>query len=648
MNATRRAGAAALVVLLAALLSIGAAPASGAQAVPDAEVIATDLSDFPTVRLSVALSGDAAIADLDADDVVVTENGDPVEAEVDALSDETLDVVLAIDVSGSMAGDPLAQAKVASLQFIDELPSNARVAIVSFGNTADLRSGFTTNRDSSRDAVNALATGGETALYDGVRLSAQQISASDATRSAVIVLSDGGDTVSAADLDGAVATLEGTETDFFAVSLQSSEADEAALDALADAADGSVVPASDPGALAAAYVDLGQRIANQYDIVFESVTDAPTATFAVEVGSSGAEASIEVALPDRPGGAADDPDDEVATRTVTPLTGTTEAGTLEQGWVLWVGAALIALALGITAYAVLPDSNERQRRRSLASDRAPVHHDTGAGERFVESFRDTATRVADRAVERSEQGSSIDAALDRAGLIMRAGEFVALVVGVAVVAGFLLYLFMGIVGLIIGVLVPIFGAPTFLKFMAKRRNAKFGDQLSDALLLMAGSLRSGFGIGQAIDSVAEEMDDPIGTEFGRAVLESRLGRTTEDALASVSNRVQNEDFEWVVDAIRIHHQVGGDLAQILDKVSETIRARNRLRRQISALTAEGRMSGLVLGILPIAMGLLLYASNPDYLDPLFTSTGGLVILGGGIVLLIAGAVWLKKLVDVEL
>ena len=647
MSATRRVGAATFVALLAVLLVI-TGPAVGAQAVPEAEVVKTDLSDFPTIRLSVALSGDAAVGDLDADDVVVTENGEPIEAEVEALSDDTLDVVLAIDVSGSMAGDPLAQAKVASLQFIDELPSTARVAIVSFGNTADLRSGFTTNRDSSRDAVNALATGGETALYDGIQLSAQQIAASDASRSAVVVLSDGGDTVSGADLDAAVSTLEDTETDFFAVSLQSGEADEAALEALADAAAGSVVAASDPGALAAAYVDLGQRIANQYDIVFESVTDAPTATIAVQVGSSGAEASIEVALPDRPGGATDDPEDDVATRTVTPLTGTTEAGPLEQGWVLWAGAALVALAIGITAYVVAPDASTRPRRRSLASDRAPIDPDTGAGERIVGSFRETATRVADRAVERSDQGSTIDAALDRAGLIMRAGEFVALVVGIALVAGFLLYLYMGIVGLILGLLTPIVGAPRFLRFMANRRNARFGDQLSDALLLMAGSLRSGFGIGQAIDSVAEEMDDPIGAEFGRAVLESRLGRSTEDALASVSNRVQNEDFEWVVDAIRIHHQVGGDLAQILDKVSETIRARNRLRRQISALTAEGRMSGLVLGILPIAMGLLLYASNPDYLDPLFNSTGGLVLLGGGIALLVAGAVWLKKLVDVEL
>ena len=647
MNRRSTTTRAVLAGVVLALLTIFTAPAAGAQAVPDAEIVRTDLSEFPTVRLSVALSGDAAETALDAEDVVVTENGEPVDAEVEALSEETLDVVLAIDVSGSMVGEPLAQAKVASLEFIDELPSNARVAVVSFGDDASLVSGFTTNRDSSREAVNALSSDGETALYDAVDLAAQQVAASDASRSAVVVLTDGGDTISEIDLEGAAGSLDGTETDFFAVSLQSGDADEVALNTLADAAGGSVVPASDPDALAAAYVDLGQRIANQYDIVFELVTEAPTATFAVAVGDSGTEASIEVALPDRPGGGSSTETTEGAALDIEPLTGEGTAGILEQGWALWVGAALMAVALGIIAYVVLPEMN-RPQRRSLRSDDVAVDDDSGFGERFVGSVRETATRFSDQAVERSEQRASIDSALDRAGLVMRAGEFVAAVVGAAVVAGFLLFLLMGIVGLAIGVLVPILGAPTLLKLLAKRRNAKFADQLSDTLLLIAGSLRSGFGIGQAMDSVAEEMEDPMGAEFGRAVLETRLGRDMEDALDGIAARVQNEDFEWVIDAIRIHHQVGGDLAQILDKVSETIRARNRLRRQISALTAEGRMSALVLGILPVGMALVLYSTNPDYLGKLFEDTAGWIMVGVAGGLLLTGILWLRKLIDVEL
>ena len=646
----RTRGVRRLVAVVAVALccwSLTAAVA-GAQAVPDAEIVGTDLTEFPTVRLSLAVSGDAATSELGGGDVEVTENGEVVEAEVIGLSDQSLDVVLAIDVSGSMAGEPLAQAKVAALQFLDELPSDARVAVIGFGNDAELRSAFTTNRASSRDAVNALGEGGETALYDAVDLAVQQINASDADRSSIIVLSDGGDTVSGTTLDGAAADLAGTETNFFAVSLQSGEADESALQTLASAADGSVVPASDPQALAAAYVDLGQRIVNQYDIVFESVTEAPTATFAVTVASTGDSDSIEIALPDRSSLGATTTTVAASQRTVTPLITEGEASPLEQGWVLWFGAILIALALGITAYVVLPGGTERRTRRSLTSDRAPVDPDASPGERIVTTVRETATRITSRAVERSEQTSTIDAALDRAGLVIRAGEFVAIVLGAALVAGVLLYLFAGIVGLLLGVVLPIVGAPAFLRFMASRRNAKFAEQLSDTLLLMAGSLRSGFGIGQAIDQVSEEMDAPIGVEFQRAVLETRLGRDVEDSLQSIADRVQNEDFEWVIDAMRIHRQVGGDLAQILDKVSETIRARNRLRRQIQALTAEGRMSAVVLGVLPIGMAFVLYSSNPDYLDPLFDRTAGLVMLGGAIVLLGVGAYWLKRLIDMEL
>ena len=625
-----------------ACVLLGIAPARS-QAVPPVEITGTDLSAFPVVRLSIAVSGDAA-GSVSPDDISVTENGQPVDAEVIGLSDETIDVVLAIDVSGSMAGEPLAQAKVAASQFLDELPDSARAAIVSFGNDAELRSGFTTDRSQSQQAIAALSEGGETALYDGVTLAAEQVNASEAARSAVVVLSDGADTVSESSLEAAVGALTGTDTDFFAVSLQSGEADEAALAALAQAAGGRVVPATDPAALAAAYVDLGQRIANQYDIVFESATADRTARFEVTITGTGDSDAIEVALPDRAatGGPTTS---EAAAPVPEPLILRPETDVLERDWVLWVGAALVGIALAITAVAVAPSGP--RTRRSLSSDRV-VDPDDGAGERLVGAVRAAATRVTTRAVERSARTGTIDDALDRAGLIMRAGEFVALVLAVAVAAGVLLGLLMGPVGIALGVFVPILGAPAFLRLLANRRNKKFADQLSDTLLLMSGALRSGFGVGQAIDSVAQEMEAPIGVEFQRAVLEMRLGREIESALDGIAHRMQNEDFEWVVDAMRINRQVGGDLAQILDQVSETIRARNRLRRQISALTAEGRLSGIVLSALPVVMALVLYSTNQDYLEPLFSRTAGQIMLAFAIGLLITGGLWLKKLVDVEL
>lgn len=651
----RRARALFATSLLAlGALVVVAAPGGAQQAGPDVEVTGTDLTEFPTVRLTVALAPSVASGDLGADDVQVAENGTPLQAQVTPLSDETVSVLLAVDTSGSIRGEGLDQAKVAALELLDVLPDTASVGVIGFGSEAEVVSEPTTDRGETRAAIEALEAQGGTALFDAVVLAAQAARASDADRRAILVLSDGADSDSEQDLDAASAALGEGIDNFYVVSLQTAETDDDALGELADAAGGRVVAAQDPDALAETYVDLGQRIVNQYEVVFTSTT--PDAVGSYEIGVAGTDAAggIELALPGRGGSV--DTDDEVATpRDVGVLTSEGEPSLLEQGWVLWLGALLVAAALAIALLVAVPSgggtgaaqyTKRRLRGKSLASD-APEEDESSGAERAFEGLREAATRVATRAVERTESTGRIDAALDRAGLIMRAGEYVVMVAAVAIGAGIVLYLLLGPVGLALGVLVPIFGSGAFLRFKASRRNAKFADQLSDALMIMSGSLRSGFGIGQAIDTVAEEMEDPLGSEFRRAILETRLGRDVEDALQGIADRVQNEDFEWVIDAMRINRQVGGDLAQILDQVGETIRARNRLKRQVAALTAEGRISALVLGLLPIAMALVLYSSNPDYMDPLFSRTIGWVMLGAAVGLLLAGAFWLKKLIDIE-
>jgi tight adherence protein B len=563
-------------------------------------------------------------------------------------------VLLAIDVSQSMEGPGLDQAKIASLELLDILPDSASVGIVSFASSAVLVSAPTTDRAETAEAIESLEAGGATVLYDATVLAAETLAGSAADRRAVILLTDGDDTESVQDVDDVADAMGGIDS-FYVISLQTERADTAVVEELADAGDGRLVEAADPEALTATYLDLGQRIVNQYEITFTSTTPERVGRYEIGVAGEELTGSLELALPNRP--ATTDPGP--AERALPgALTGTVEPHALQQSWVLWLGAALIALAIGVAAFFTVPSLVEsrtagprppRQRRlgrRSLQSDAVVTDERSGA-EHALESMRDAATGVATRAIERTGSTNRIDAALDRAGLVMRAGEYVALVIAVAIGAAIVGYLLFGVVIAAVGLLVPLLGAKAFLDFKASRRNAKFADQLSDALMIMAGSLRSGFGVGQAIDTVAEEMDDPLGSEFRRAILETRLGRDIEDALDGVAKRVQNEDFEWVIDAMRINRQVGGDLAQILDQVGETIRARNRLKRQVAALTAEGRISAMVLGFLPIGMALVLYTSNPDYMDPLFSRTIGWIMLGVAVGLLITGALWLKKMIDIE-
>ena len=639
----------AVVAALAALL--GTAPAGAQQSGSDVEVVGVDITQFPTVLLRVSLSTQAAVPGLTPDQLQVTENGAPVDATVTPLADQQVGVVLVMDTSGSIR-EALDAAKAAAKDLLDVLPPDAPVSVIGFGSTATVASEFTTDRGETTGAIDGLEAQGGTALHDALLLAAEQTGASPAERNAIVVLSDGADSDSQSSAEDATGALSDSDSDFYLVSLQTEETDADALDDLADAAGGRVVSASDPEALAATYVDLGQRIVNQFEIVFASTTPARTGRWEIAVEGTDASGVYSLALPNRTAVV----EDETATERALPgvLTSQAKPHLLQQDWVLWVGAATVGIAAAVLLALAIPAGaggaivRRREARRSLRSDAAPTAVDGSSGaERAIDSVRSAATRMASAAVARTESTGRIDAALDRAGLVMRAGEYAALVVAVAAAAGILGYLLFGVVVGIVGLLVPLLGASAFLNFKASRRNKAFGDQLSDALMILSGSLRSGFGVGQAIDTVAEEMDDPLGQEFRRAILETRLGRDVEDALDGVAKRVQNEDFAWVVDAMRINRTVGGDLAQILDQVGETIRARNRLKRQVAALTAEGRISAMVLGFLPIGMGLILFSSNPDYMKPLFSRTIGLIMLGVAITLLIAGALWLKKLIDVE-
>ena len=218
--------------------------------------------------------------------------------------------------------------------------------------------------------------------------------------------------------------------------------------------------------------------------------------------------------------------------------------------------------------------------------------------------------------------------------------------GIAGIFGLLLgggdILFMGI-GLLLGLALPWL----YLSFKRKRRLSAFKNQLADTLQLMAGSLSAGLSLAQSVDTVVREGNDPMAAEFRRALMETRLGVEIEDALSGVAERMGSVDFEWVVMAIRIQRDVGGNLSELLNKVAETIREREYLERQVKTLSAEGRLSVWILGGLPPGFLAYLGLANPSYVSPLFTSPLGWVMLTVMGILLTAGIFWMKRVVKVE-
>jgi tight adherence protein B len=168
------------------------------------------------------------------------------------------------------------------------------------------------------------------------------------------------------------------------------------------------------------------------------------------------------------------------------------------------------------------------------------------------------------------------------------------------------------------------------------------------LSLLAGSLRAGYSLVQGVDAVSKEVDGPMGRELRRIMTEAQLGRELEDAFEAAAARVQSKDFEWAIMAIRIQREVGGNLSELLMTVADTMVERERLRRDVATLTAEGKMSAIVLGIMPIGLGGFLYMSNQDYMKPLFSPGMGYMLLGVAVVMMGVGFAWMKKCITIEI
>jgi tight adherence protein B len=230
---------------------------------------------------------------------------------------------------------------------------------------------------------------------------------------------------------------------------------------------------------------------------------------------------------------------------------------------------------------------------------------------------------------------------------LRPAEFVVLTFTLALTVAAAVFLLAGTLTAIIAATAVVVGLRTWISLKASSRSEAFTEQLGQTVQLLAGSLRSGHALPQAVEVVAREAQSPTSDEFRRLVAELRLGRDMAYSFQAMSDRVRSQDFEWVVRAIEIHRQVGGNLAEVLDNIQVTIRDRNYVRRQFQSLSAEGRYSAYVLIALPFVVVAALLAINPDYIDVLFQKGAGRLLLVGAAANIAVGAIWVKALLRVK-
>ena len=250
--------------------------------------------------------------------------------------------------------------------------------------------------------------------------------------------------------------------------------------------------------------------------------------------------------------------------------------------------------------------------------------------------------------------------ISRAHAKLRVSEYVTLVVisgAVAAIIGYFLpqhnsILIAGIAGFF-GLRIP----RMYVRTMAKRRMQAFDAQLSDTLNLWVNALRSGYSVLQSMEAIATELAPPVSVEFERVVQEVRLGLSVEQALANMYRRVPSEDLDLVITAVNIQREVGGNLAEVLDTISFTIRERVRIKGEIRTLTAQGRVSGWIISLLPIVLGFILFLINPEYVSELWVREDpwifpqvipcGWVVLAFSGIMIGAGAFAISKIVDIE-
>ncbi len=623
------------VTLIAALCLSTATPALGATIV----LHDVDSSAYPEVTLDVALTADLR----ESPSFTVLENGievGSVRAQAAAQERDPVDVVLLVDVSGSMRGGPLDGAKAAARRFIETMRPVDRVALIEFSSEPRTLLGFTADQAALSGSIEGLRAAGETALYDGLIQAAREFDDPGRDR-AILVLSDGGDTTSINGLDVAATAVEAAAAPVYAIALESPEYDPAPLQQLAARSGGRFIGTQDAAALVEVFEEIARELSDLYTVSFTSARPSTKSLeIVLRVGSGDVTGELTTVI-----------ENPIYTEVPEPvLLEPAVRGLLDWLSLVSISALVFgAVALGVFGLGSLiaPAPDILQQLRYYDQYRVDLADDT-VQQATVQGSRARVMAAVSDIVEARGFTALVRENLERAGLPLRPNEYIYFHLLATMVGGVLVqFAFSNVVLTVTAVLVLVFGPIAFVRVRIDRRRTRFEEQLPDVLGLIAGSLRAGWGVQQALELVVDEIAEPASSEFRRVQAEARFGLPLEQALDRMAERLDSEDFRWTVTAIAIQREVGGNLAEVLDTVARTIRTRAELRRHVKALTAESRFSAVILAILPFFILGALAVVSPAYLSVMLNSVIGLFALGLGAVLLVIGLVWIFRLTKVE-
>ncbi|HXG75287.1 MAG TPA: VWA domain-containing protein [Gaiellaceae bacterium] len=587
-------------------------------------------ASFPDREYLLQLPSEKALT---AENVTVTENGGAVLSLAVEPPGTGSGAVLLIDASNSMRGAPIAGAMAAARAFLAERRDDFPVAIVTFGGDESVLVDFTTDEDQLSAAVAQAPPLTEgTVIYDALVRAAGLIKDEGFDRGTVVLLSDGTDFGSSATLQEALAELGEANVRVISVGLRSDQYDPQTLRNIAQQTRGTYAESATPAALEPLFEAIGQRLSNEYVITYRSLLPASR------------EAVVRAQVEGFP----------AATATyTTPALDLSPRGTFEREWVddvilsPWLMVFVVVSVLALAAFAVLTVVDVRRRslkRRMAAYISVPTEEESRARRAEVAALL---AERAERRIKTQRWWQAFETDVDLGGFRMSPLA----IAGWTIVAGIVASLALAIAlqslwGLLIGLV-----APFVTRFLVSRRVTKrreeFAEQLPDNLDVLAGAMRTGHSVMGALAVMVESASEPSQSEFKRVLQDEQLGVPLDDALMVMARRMRSQDAEQVALVMRLQREAGGNTAEVLDRVAETIRGRMELRRLVNVLTAQARISRWILTGLPIFLLVALSITGGDYLDPLTGTSIGRVFLGIGVVMIFIGSMWIKRIATLD-
>ena len=609
--------------LLAALLAALLLPGAGQAGV---RLSGLDTSGYPSLRLTVVTSKPVARPP------TLRENGHRVPDVVARSLGTGKALVLAVDTSRSMTGQPLEDAVAAAKVFLQQKREDDNVALVTFSSHERQLTGFSTDARSAGDALDQLAASSEpgTALYETVTQASRALSKDQLLNRVLVVITDGRDVSPQGSLSNAISSARDAGVAVYTIGIGSSAQEP--LRRLAETTGGAYSQAASSAALTGIAGQVARQFARTWQLTYATRTP-PGDRLRLAVSQPGAGTTARTFLIPATAG---EPAPESG---VSHFFLHTTLGNLLAA--LAIGALL---SLGAMAWLSARDVGRVRKRLNPHVPTRERHEEEHSSRRF--SALNGFFSATERSIGRFGMWGKLRHAIERADSTLRPSELFWIMAGSGLLLGLVVVL-IGAPPFLAVLVVPIGGVVPYLVLQYKggQRQKAFDEQLADVLMTIAASVRVGHTFRQSMQAVVKESQEPASKEFKRVLLETDLGRPPDEALSDMATRLGSSNFEYVVSVVSIQREVGGSLAALFDMVSETVRQRQQFAKKMRGLTAMGRVSAYVLIILPFALVAGLSIINYTYMKPLFTTATGRFLIVIALCGMAIGSLILKKIVS---